>query len=254
MDKVSSFNPLDFSGRKILVTGASSGIGRATAIYLSKLGAAIVLNGRNEEQLSLTLSQMEGNGHIVIPFDLTSPDFSPLFERTVADGKKLDGMVHCAGIPYVVPIKMLERKRLDEVMQINFYSFIELVRQYSKKKYHDEGSIVAISSILSLQPRAYETGYIASKGALNSAIGSMACELAKQKMRINGILAGNILTEMTIKSQKQYDNQRHMDEVLESSLLGLGYPNDIASVAAFLLSDMSRFITGRMIYADGGLL
>ena len=250
-----NFNPLDFSERKILVTGASSGIGQATAIYLSKLGAQIVLNGRNEERLNSTLLQLAGKRHQIAIADLAvEEDLSSLFEKIVSDGVKLNGIVHCAGIPFVMPLQCLTKKRLSKVMENNFFPFVELVRQYAKKKYSSGGSIVCISSILSVQPRAYEAGYIASKAAINATVTSLAFELAKKGIRINGILAGNIMTEMAKKTLQEYDNKEHLQNVIDKSLLGLGEPDDIASVCAFLLSDMSRFITGRNIYADGGLL
>jgi len=251
----SNFNPLDFAGRKILVTGASSGIGRATAIYLSKLGAQIILSGRNEERLNETMLQLSGGNHQILSVDLSKEEeLSPFFDQMVQDGIKLNGMVHCAGIPYVMPLQSLSKKRLSDVMETNFFPFIELVRQYVKKKYSSGGSIVCISSILSVQPRAYETGYIASKAAMNAAVTSLAFELAKKGIRINGILAGNIMTEMVQETIKEYANEENFNKVIEQSLLGLGKPDDIASVCAFLLSDMARFITGRNMYADGGLL
>ncbi len=251
----SDFNPLDFSGRKILVTGASSGIGRATAIYLSKLGAKIILNGRNEERLNETMRQLSGGDHQILVTDLAKEeDLGFFFDQAVQDEVKLNGMVHCAGIPYVMPLQSLSKQRLSDVMETNFFSFIELVRQYVKRKYSTGGSIVCISSILSVQPRAYETGYIASKAAMNAAITSLAFELAKKEIRINGILAGNIMTEMVQETLKEYANEENLNNCVEKSLLGWGKPDDIASVCAFLLSDMARFITGRNMYADGGLL
>jgi NAD(P)-dependent dehydrogenase (short-subunit alcohol dehydrogenase family) len=251
----SLFNPLDFEGRKILVTGASSGIGRATAIYLSRLGAQIILSGRNEERLNESMLRLWGGNHQILPIDLSKEEeLGTFFDQMVQDGIKLNGMVHCAGIPYVMPLQSLSKKRLSDVMETNFFPFIELVRQYAKKKYSSGGSIVCISSILSVQPRAYETGYIASKAAINATVTSLAFELAKKGIRINGILAGNIMTEMVQETLRDYDNEEHLNNVIEKSLLGLGKPEDIASVCAFLLSDMAKFITGRNIYADGGYL
>ena len=249
------FDPLDLSKKRILVTGASSGIGQATAIYLSKLGAEIVLNGRNEERLRSTAMQLSGTGHQIAIADLVlQEDLNDFFMDITNDGKKLNGIVHSAGIPFVMPLQTLSRNQIRKVMENNYYPFIELVRQYSKKKYSDGGSIVCISSILSTQPRAYETGYIASKAAINASVSSLAFELAKKNIRINGILAGNIMTEMTKKTLDDFNNQEYLNNVVNRSLLGLGQPEDISSVCAFLLSDMSKFITGRNIYADGGLL
>lgn len=248
-------NALNFINKKILITGASSGIGRATAIYLSKLGAQIALNGRNEERLNETLSQMQGKRHQIVITDLAKEDvMDNMFEKITEDGVKLNGIVHCAGIPYIMPLQSLTKKRLTEVMETNFFPFVEIVRQYAKKKYSCGGSIVCISSILSVQPRAYETGYIASKAAMNATVTSLAFELAKKGIRINSVLAGNIMTEMVKKTIEENNNEEYLRSIIDKALLGIGQPEDIASVCAFLLSDMSKFITGRNIYADGGLL
>lgn len=251
----SAFNPLDLRERKILVTGASSGIGRASAVYLSKLGARIVVSGRNIERLDDTIKMLEGEGHLSVPCDLAAEeDLSEMFRLATPDGTKLSGLVHCAGVPWVMPLRVLSRKQITSVMENNFYPFIELTRQYSKSKYSDGGSIVALSSILAVSPRGGETGYIASKAAMDAAVQSLAFELAPKKIRINGIYCGNIMTEMTRRTLDAFENQEHFQKVVDQSLLGLGQPEDIASVVAFLISDMSRFITGRMIYADGGVL
>jgi NAD(P)-dependent dehydrogenase (short-subunit alcohol dehydrogenase family) len=248
------FCPLDLSHKKILITGASSGIGRATSIYLSKLGAKLVLNGRNEERLKSTAMQLFGKDHQIVIEDLAQQeDLSEFFEKITNDGVKLNGLIHCAGIPFIMPLQSLTRNQLRKVMENNYYPFIELVRQYSKKKYSCGGSIVCISSILSVQPRPYETGYIASKAAVNASISSIAIELAKKGIRINGILAGNIMTEMVRKTEEQYGSD-DLQQNIKQALLGFGEPDDIAGVCAFLVSDISKYITGRNIYADGGLL
>ena len=245
---------MDLTDRKILVTGASSGIGRATAIYLSKLGATLVLNGRDENRLLETRNNLHGNTHLICKADLAQEQLDSLFDDAIADGKKLNGIVHCAGIPYILPLRGLRKKNVSNVMEVNFYPFIELCRLYIKKKYSSGGSVVCISSILSVRPRAYETGYIVSKGAMNVAVSSLAFEMATYNTRINGILAGNIMTEMVQRTIEKFGNEDHLTQMERKALLGIGQPDDIASVAAFLISDMSRFITGRMIYADGGLI
>ena len=196
MDK---FNPLDLSNRRVLVTGASSGIGRATAIYLSKLGAKIVATARNEDRLNETISQLEGEGHVVIPFDLSQGNnIEELFKSIIESGEKLNGLVNCAGIPYVMPLNVLTKNHLEDVMNVNFFPFVEMARLYSKKKYSEGGSIVTISSILVDHPRANETGYIVSKGAMNAAVGGLACDLAKKSIRVNGVICGNVMTEIKL--------------------------------------------------------
>lgn len=135
----SNFNPLDFAGRKILVTGASSGIGRATAIYLSKLGAQIILSGRNEERLNETMLQLVGRNHQILSLDLLKEEeLSPFFDQMVQDGIKLNGMVHCAGIPYVMPLQSLNKKRLSDVMETNFFRLLSLLGNMLKRNIQAE--------------------------------------------------------------------------------------------------------------------
>ncbi len=250
-----SFNLCDLSGKKILVTGASSGIGRATAIYISKLGAKVVLTGRNKERLEQTLSMLESNGHSYIVFDLTDLDnIEYIFKETIKDGVKLNGMVHSAGIPFVMPLRSLTPSALQECFKNDFFCFVELVRQYSKTKYCDEGSIVAISSVTSIKPIACEVGYSTAKAALNNAVLSMASELSKKNIRINGILAGNILTEMADQSLKQYGSRELKDNEVKQSLVGRwGTPDEVAAACAYLLSDMSSFTTSHLLDVSGGL-
>ncbi|MBR5964594.1 MAG: SDR family oxidoreductase [Treponema sp.] len=250
-----SFNPCDLSGKKIFVTGASSGIGRATAIYISKLGAKVVLTGRNKERLEQTLSMLEGEGHSYVSFDLTDLDnIENIFMESVKDGVKLSGMVHSAGIPFVMPLRSLTPTALQECFKNDFFCFVELVRQYSKTKYCDGGSIVAISSVTSVKPVAGEVGYSTAKAALNNAVLSMATELSKKNIRINGVLAGNILTEMAERTLEQYGNRELKDNEVKQSLIGRwGTLEEVASACAYLLSDMSSFTTAHLLDVSGGL-
>lgn len=248
-------NPMSLEGRRILITGASSGIGRATAVYLSKLGARIVCTARNEERLQETLALLEGDGHAALTCDLSKNEtIEPMVREAVDRVGRLNGLVNCAGIPYVVPLNVLTPAHIEEVMRTNFYPFVELARLFGKKKYATEGSIVTISSLATMRPRAHETGYIASKGAMNAAVGSLACELAAKSIRVNGIIVGTVWTAMTQRTAEELHNEKHMRQVIEAALLGASRPEEIASVAAFLISDMSKCITGRNLYADGGLL
>lgn len=250
------FNPLNLTGRKILVTGASSGIGRGTAIYLSKLGAQLVLTGRNEERLKQTMQELDGKGHSYFTFDLSDVNkIEQIFEAAIKDNIKLNGMVHCAGISFVAPIRTLTPEKMKQAFDILYFCFVEMVRQYCKNKYSDGGTIVAVSSVLSVRPHTCETAYITAKSALNASVSALAFELAKKNIRINGILPGNIYTEMAKNSMQDLDNNELVNNEVNTSLIGRwGTPDDIAAVAAFLTSDMSSFITGRIIYADGGLL
>lgn len=244
------FNPLDLSGKKILITGASSGIGRATSVYLSKLGATLILVARNEERLSETLSLLEGNNHKCLTVDFSEvDDLDGLFNKAIEDGIKLEGLVHCAGIAQVLPVKMLTRERMLKEMNVNYFTFIELVRQFSKIKYSHGGSIVGISSIAGHKAEKCQTNYSASKAAMDIATQALSLELAEKKIRINTILPGVIQTEMVERSKNfGFD----MNDIKSKQVLGVGQPEDVAAMVAFLVSDMSRLITGRKFFVDGG--
>lgn len=223
---------------------------RATAIYLSKLGASIVITGRNNERLNDTLCQLEGTNHIKIVADLTEvDDMSCIFEEAIKDGIKLSGLVHCAGISQVMALNALTRKRMASEMNINYFSYIELVRQFSKKKFSDGGSIVGISSIAADRAEKCQTNYSASKAAMNIATQALCLELARKGIRINTVLPGVVATEMVMSAQ---ETGIDLDEIEGAQILGVGKPDDVAAACAFLISDMSRFITGRQLFVDGG--
>ena len=242
------------TNKKTLLTGASSGIGRETAKYLDREGYRLVLLGRDEERLQETKEMLHGEGHRVISVDLSKEhDLEFVFKEAVSDGLSLDGVVHCAGIGPIIPIKLLKRQIIEEVMRVNLYSFIELVRHFSNKKYHNENSsIVAISSIAAVQPEKCQTAYSMSKAALNAAVEAMAIELAPKKIRINTIMPGVVDTPMARAASQLVANDDFISSVSERQLLGIIKPEAIAGLCSFLLSSASSMITGRALYADGG--
>lgn len=245
---------VEFYGRKITVTGAASGIGKATSRYLAKRGADIVGFDLNVEGLKSVEYEYAKQGlHFQgIGVNLQSDNLEDAFAEAVKDGVKLSGLVHCAGISCIVPLKSLSRERLHTVMDINFCSFVELSRLYSKKKYSDGGSIVGISSLAAQMPRAYELPYIASKAAMNAVIPCLAIELSKLGIRVNGIMPGVVDTGM-ISAQQTDEQKQFIENMTKKTLLGAASPNDIASVISFLLGEQSRMITGRVIPVDGGM-
>ncbi|MCR4818820.1 MAG: SDR family oxidoreductase [Fretibacterium sp.] len=244
-------NFFDFTGKKYLITGASSGIGRSTAIELSNQGARVVLVARDEKRLEETLQQMAGTEHRVIPLDLAkTDDLSNLMAGAVEDGLPIDGIVHCAGVGSLLPLSLLNRTSMNDCMKVNFYSFIELVRCGTKKKFRaPRMSIVAMSSVSALYPKKCQTIYAASKAALNTAIQALAVELADKGVRINSICAGAVDTRMTQDAAKAASNFE-----LNPQTLGILRPEQIACSIMYLLSDASSNMTGRFLFADGGMV
>jgi NAD(P)-dependent dehydrogenase (short-subunit alcohol dehydrogenase family) len=249
-------NPMDLSGKNILVTGASSGIGKVIAIFLSKVGANIIMAARNEEKLKETYNELEPGNHSYYLIDLNNLDeIESMIDTVCNNGRKLNGIVHSAGTSKTVPLQYLKPGDLKSIMTINFYSFLELVNHFSNRKYNDSGgSIVAISSISSRVGARGLTAYCASKGALESAIRPMALELAAKNIRINSIAPGMIKTPMYDGLTEIVNNKNFETDIKKRQILGLGKPEDVAYAAAFLLSDASKFITGTSIIVDGGYL
>lgn len=247
----------NFIGKTILITGASSGIGRATAVYLDSLGARQILVGRNEEQLRITQSYLK-NDSVLCVMDLSD---IMIIESTIKSVIKkfgfLSGLVHCAGISDNRPLSMFKYDNLHKVMLTNFYSFFELVRVVTKKgMYSKEGmSIVAISSVASRAGRETQTAYGASKAAINGAMHSMARELAQKNIRVNSVLPAAVNTAMI---EKYYDLKEMLNagerKPLDRQYLGMCQPEYVATVIAFLLSDDSKWITGVEMPVDGGYL
>lgn len=248
------WNPYDFSGKRIIVTGASSGIGRATAIRLSEQGAKVCLLARNEEAMKETLSMMSGSGHRCFVKDFGESDgFKEIFDDIVSDGHKIDGLVYCVGIANIVPVTLLNKKTMDESMTTNLYSFIEMVGLLSKRKYHDKANIVGVSSISTLYPQKCQGLYVATKSAMNSLAASLAIELADKGIRINTVMPAATNTKM-LKDSIENKTKEELDDAFFQQVLGLIEPEEVADIILFLLSDASRKITGREIFADAGYL
>lgn len=245
-------NPMDVSGKRVLVTGASSGIGRATAVLLSKLGATLVLMGRDHERLEETRQMLAGDAHVAIPLELRNFDeYAGGFKEIRNTGEKLSGLVHCAGIAKVIPIKVASADNIREMFDVNFVSFMELVKHYSKKTNSSGGSIVCLSAINAHYPQKCMSIYAATKGALEMAVSSLAVELFDKNIRVNAIVPGPIATPMADSFGEVSGDESN---IIGRQLMPLGEPEDIANMAAYLLSDAAKFITGRKFYVDGGRL
>lgn len=246
-----------FAEKTILVTGASSGIGRAVAERISDEGARCVLVARDIQRLNETAQRSKNTGdHVIVPCDLSEPgSCRELFEELRKQSIVLDGMVHCAGIAKIIPLRALSLENEMEIFRIHYFAFIDLVRQYARKGAANGGSIVGISSINAHTPQKCMTAYAAAKAAVECSCRTLALELIDKGIRINSVVVGGINTEMGDKVRDMLGGMdRSYDNPVQRQLLGLGSPDDVAGAIRFLLSDDSRFITGRELFVDGGLL
>lgn len=244
-----NYNPFSLLGKTILVTGASSGIGQSTAIECSKMGAKVVVTGRNENRLEETYGKLEGDGHEKIVGDLSDQAF---LQELVAGVPSLDGAVLCAGIATVKPLLFSTPEEFQSIFNVNFFAPVELLRLLAKKKKLAKGSscvfIVSIggNNVWSPGGAIYGT----SKAALKSAVNYYAVELAPKKIRVNGICPGMVETPL-IKSDAYSQEQVEADKALYP-LGRYGNPEDIAYAAIYLLSNASSWITGSHFIIDGG--
>ena len=243
------FNPFTLKGKTILVTGASSGIGRGIAIACSKMGASVIINGRNEQRLAETLREMRGEENFSLIADLSQIDAVAIMVRQLP---KLDGVVHCAGIGQRILCKQLQESDLDNMMDVNFKAPVmfqtELLRQ---KKINKGASIVFIASIAYDSPTIGNAMYCASKGAVISYANCLALELAPRLIRVNCILPAMIWTDLIHKGGITEEELKEDEK--KYPLKRYGKPEDVANLSVYLLSDASAWMTGSSIKLTGGI-
>lgn len=246
------FNPFTLEGKTVLVTGASSGIGRQCAIDCSKMGAKVIAIGRDVERLNSVVAEMVGNG-ISYSFDLTNLDgIKNLIVTIVGEHGKLDGFIHAAGIEVTNPVKLTNSEDYSSLYKANCLSAFEIVKNLCGiKTFNKGGSIVFISSISGIIARKGLSAYAASKGALVSAAHVMAAEMASREVRVNTVSPGTILTPMMQNALDALSEEDRKKRV-EGFPLGLGKTTDISNACIYLLSDASRWITGHNLIVDGG--
>ena len=244
-----SYNPYTLEGKRILITGASSGIGRATAIECSKLGGICVLCGRNEERLQETMSMLEGSGHVTIAADLTTAEG---IQAIAAQCDKLDGVVLNAGINLMAPIYFLKEEDVNLVFATNTLAPMHLMQALLKaRKINAKASLVFTSSIDALNPDVSSSAYAASKAALTSFMRSCAKELAPRQIRANAVHPGLVETGMKHNGMvSDEDLEKNKDLYL---LKRYAHPEEIAWAIIYLLSDASAFVTGSVLTIDGGI-
>jgi len=243
-------NIIDLSNKNYIITGAGSGIGRETSRVLAEQGAIVIMMDVNAAGLAESAAICGEQCHPVT-IDLT--DATAVAEavlKIVEQYGKLDGLVHCAGISSRKPLNVLSKEGFSKVMDVNFFSFVELVKQCAKKKHINDGaSIVVMSSISSIRGYKAKTEYCVSKASVDAFVRCMALELADRKIRVNSVMAAEVLTPLALKA-------REMNAAVGASdfnaPLGPSEPYEVANTIAFLLSDATKTITGTSLLIDGG--
>lgn len=246
-------NPMDLSGSTYLITGASSGIGRATALLLDELGASLILVGRKEAELEKTAAQLQKPATIEALNLADMGEIPSWLKKLTATTGPLDGLVHSAGMQATTPLRIITEKQLQDTLDINLKSAIGLAKGFRQKGVcRTPGSIVFISSVASRIGQPGQIAYAASKAGLEAACRCMAMELARENIRVNAILPGLVRTEMA-ERWFQIATPEQAARMEAAYPLGLGEARDIAYAAAFLLNNATgRWITGTSVVVDGG--
>lgn len=240
---------MNFSGRKIIVTGASSGVGRETAIQLSNTGAQIAIIARREERLKETLSNMCGYGHCYKVSDVSNFDgfVETIKEIVASDGKRIDYIAHCAGAVSLAPLRSITKAALDFAFTTNLYSFAAVLKcAASKKLFNDDGAVVGISGMVSIFGQEGNGVYAATKGALNALVKSAAKELAPRRIRVNAVCPGGILTDM-VRNLPTNGLQLNDRNTIPGNIL---LPEHVASVIVSFMSDDMKHVSGTVLEMD----
>ncbi|GAB3631135.1 SDR family oxidoreductase [Microbacterium shaanxiense] len=244
---------LGLAGRNLVVTGASSGIGRATATLASRHGATLALLARRPEALEETRAALAGTGHLALPCDVTDAPSAASALREAADRLgPLDGMVHAAGIHDTTPLRTTTAEQITRLFDVNVTSALMLVKAFRHRQVRGEApSIVLLSSAVGLVGEAGVSAYAASKAAVASLGRSLALELARERIRVNSIAAGIVETELT-RGIRDRVGDAGWERIEATHPLGTGAADDVANAALYLLSSASKWVTGSTLVVDGG--
>jgi NAD(P)-dependent dehydrogenase (short-subunit alcohol dehydrogenase family) len=245
---------MDFENKKIIVAGASGGIGGAICEALAVEGAVVIMIGRSKEKLRNQMEKLDGTGHRYYLCDFGQVEtIESCVSQIISTCGPVDGLVHSAGVGDVRPLKLSKYPFMLNVMNVNFFSFVEMIRCITKKGCYNDGlSIVGISSIASQYGRQSRTAYSASKGAMDASMRTIAKELGVKGIRVNNVAPGGTCTSM-IEEAETYLNLSDENRLNRlRQYLGECTPEDIANMVLFLLSDKARKITGTIVNVDGG--
>ena len=242
------------SNKTILITGASSGIGRSCAVQCSKMGASLLLMGRNVDELNRTVSELQPGTKVeMIVADFSKMvDLELLIAEKILTIGKIAGFIHCAGVEKTLPLKKQSSEVFQSIFDINVFAGFELAKIISLKKYKAEkASFVFIASVAGMVGESGKTIYSASKGAVISGARSMSMELARSDIRVNSISPAMVKTPIL---EKMFDGigEEASQNIIKKHPLGIGEPEDVANACVFLLSDAAKWITGTNLVVDGG--
>lgn len=244
-----NFNPYSLDGKTVLITGASSGIGKATAIACSKLGASVVITGRDVARLQETFEQLEGEGHVQIVADLTNEEDMKCLVETVP---QLDGVVNNAGIGGKTPISFIKQSALQGILDVNTIAPIMLSKFLLKKKKLKRGSSMVLTSSIS-GVYSVDTGntlYSVTKSAIDGFMKNAAKELAEKGIRVNSVNPG--MVDTPINDYSNVSEEQKLADIQRYPLKRHGKPEEIAYAIIYLLSDAAAWVTGTALKVDGG--
>lgn len=244
---------LSFENSFFLITGAGSGIGKATSLLLRKFGARLLLIDINEDALKQTISECGTNCIPLVTDLIKEEDLKSKISQIIRDNGKLNGMVHCAGMPYISPLKAINKEKVIQTFSLNAVSGLELCKIFAMKNHFDEkdASVVFISSVYAHVGSSANVGYALSKGGITSMTKSLAIELASKRIRVNCVAPGFIKTNMSEDIKDSFDND-YNKTIENMHPLGWGKAEDVANSIIFLLSGRARWITGTTLHVDGG--
>lgn len=247
-------NPFSLQGKTIVISGASSGIGRQCAISCAAMGARVVAIGRNSERLNETMAALSGSNHHSFLLDLTdTAAVAQTVKEIVAITGPVHGLLNVAGVSSTLLLQSVSEAKMEEAFKNNVFSAIHLTRELTRKPNFDKagGSIVFFSSIMGSYGDVGKSLYAMTKGALQSGARSLAAELARKNIRVNTVSPGLIITPINENLPHITDPEKRQ-KLEDMHLLGLGKPDDVANACIYLLSDASKWVTGTNLFVDGG--